>query len=282
MALGAQMTATPDDVPPPLTHAQARTIRAIGRRCGFPRDELEDLVQIVWLELKKSWAKCPRVEPRLSKYINGIARNTANGIIRKRRDDAMTGSTYFSSVDEATSTAPVNVTIQDKALAGQLVAKAASRDPEGAGWMVRTTMHGESFPQVSEDVGVAADTIRKRVARLLEWLREHAGVVSLVLFCVLAAGVSVLRAKPKSGPDSAQSATPQSLTPSQSAVLKRDAAFAACDVADWTRCAALLDEAAALDPAGERDARVRNARAAIASATRPAPGKPGTSLKPPR
>lgn len=42
-------------------------------------------------------------------------------------------------------------------------------------------------------------------------------------------------------------------------------------------------DAAALDPAGEHDARVRNARAAIAGATAPpASNEPGTSLKPPR
>jgi DNA-directed RNA polymerase specialized sigma24 family protein len=278
------MTTTSDDAPPPFTAKQARTIRKIGRRCGFPRNELEDLVHIVWLELKQSWAKCPRVEPGLSKYINGIARNTANGIIRKRRDDATTGAQHFGSMDEETATAPVNLKMSEKVLADQLVAKARDRDPEGAGWMVRTTMHGESFPEVSEDVGVAPDAIRMRVNRLLKWLRENAGVVSMILIFLLCIAVNLLRAKPKTGPDTADSTAPQNLTPKQTATLKRDAAFAACDVSDWSKCRALLDEAKALDPAGENHARVRDARDAIARAATETPPEeaPKAPLKPPK
>jgi DNA-directed RNA polymerase specialized sigma24 family protein len=277
------MTTTSDDGPPPFTAKQARTIRKIGRRCGFPQNELEDLVQIVWLELKSSWAKCPRVEPGLSKYINGVARNTANGIIRKRRDDATTGAKRFGSLDEETATAPVNLTLSDRAMAHQLLDKARNRDPEGAEWMVRTKMQGESFPEVSEDVGQPSDRIRMRVNRLIEWLREHAGVVSLILLFVLCIAVNLFKAKPKTGPDTADSTAPQNLTPKQTATLKRDAAFAACDVSDWTKCAALLDQAKALDPAGENDARVRDARAAIAHATPQAPPvqSPEAPLKPP-
>jgi DNA-directed RNA polymerase specialized sigma24 family protein len=280
------MTTTSDDAPPPFTAKQARTIRKIGRRCGFPHNELEDLVQIVWLELKASWAKCPRVEPGLSKYINGIARNTANGIIRKRRDDATTGAKRLGSLDEETATAPVNLTLSDRTMAHQLVGMAKDRDPEGAEWMVRTKMHGESFPEVSEDVGQPADRIRMRVNRLIEWLRENAGIVSLILLFVLCVVANVLKAKPKTGPETADSTAPQNLTPKQTATLKRDAAFAACDVSDWVKCATLLDEAKALDPAGENDARVRQARDAVArvnEAPRPEPSprpSPKPSLKP--
>ena len=277
------MTTTSDDGPPPFTAKQARTIRKIGRRCGFPRNELEDLVHVVWLEVKHSWARCPRVEPGLSKYINGIARNTANGIIRKRRDDATTGAARFGSLDEETATAPVNLTLSDRAMAHQLIDKARDRDPEGADWMVRTKMRGESFPEVSEDVGQPPDRIRMRVNRLIEWLREHAGVVSMILVFLLCIAVNVLKAKPKTGPDTADSTAPQNLTPKQTATLERDAAFAACDVGQWTKCATLLDDAKALDPAGENDARVRSAREVIARATQaaPAPPSPQAPLKPP-
>jgi DNA-directed RNA polymerase specialized sigma24 family protein len=276
------MTTTSDDAPPPFTAKQARTIRKIGRRCGFPHHELEDLVHIVWLELKSSWAKCPRVDPGLSKYINGVARNTANGIIRKRRDDATTGAKRFGSLDEETATAPVNLTMSDQAMAHQLVDKARTRDPEGAEWMVRTKMHGESFPEVSEDVGQPSDRIRMRVNRLIEWLRENAGIVSLILLVVLCVVVNVLKAKPKTGPDTADSAAPQNLTPKQTATLKRDAAFAACEREEWSTCATLLDDARALDPTGENDARVRVARDAVARATEAPPVQsPQAPLKPP-
>jgi len=45
----------------------------------------------------------------------------------------------------------------------------------------------------------------------------------------------------------------------------RDAALKACQEARWADCEAQLDEAKALDPAGEGDPRVRGARAQIAA-----------------
>ena len=280
------MTTASDETetPPPFTAKQGRTIRRIGRRCGFPRNELEDLVQIVWLEVKRCWARVPRVEPDFSKYVFRMTRNIAIDEMKKRRDDAMTGAKRIGSMEEETATAPVNLTMSDKVLAGQLLAKARGRDPQGTEWMVRTKMQGESFPEVSEDVGHSAEAIRKRVDRLISWLRENAGIVSLVLMVTLAAAVAIFRPKPTTGPSTADSAAPQNLTPKQTATLKRDAAFAACDVSEWSKCATLLDEAKALDPAGENDARVRVARDAIARAatTQAPPGpSPQAPLKPP-
>ena len=273
------MTTASDETPPPFTAKQARTIRRIGRRCGFPRNELDDLVHIVWLEVKRCWARVPRVEPDFSKYVFRMTRNIAIDEMKKRRDDAMTGAKRLGSMEEETATAPVNLTMSDKVLADQVLAKARGRDPLGAEWMVRTKMQGETFPEVSEDVGHSAEAIRKRVDRLISWLRENAGIVSLVLMVVLAAGVAIFRPRPTTGPSTADSAAPQNLTPKQTATLKRDAAFAACTLEEWSRCATLLDEAKALDPAGENDARVRDAREAIARAT-PAPA-PQAPLKPP-
>jgi RNA polymerase sigma factor (sigma-70 family) len=277
------MTTASDDSPPPFTAKQARTIRRIGRRCGFPRTELEDLVQIVWLEVKRCWARVPRVEPDFSKYVFRMTRNIAIDEMKKRRDDAMTGAKRIGSMEEENATAPVNLTMSDKVLADQLLAKARGRDPQGAEWMVRTKMQGETFPEVSEDVGHSAEAIRKRVDRLISWLRENAGIVSLVLMVLFAAGVAIFRPKPTSGPDTADSTAPQNLTPKQTATLKRDAAFAACALEDWVKCATLLDDAKALDPAGENDARVRQARDAVARASeapRPEPS-PKPSPKPP-
>jgi RNA polymerase sigma factor (sigma-70 family) len=277
------MTTASDENPPPFTAKQARSIRRIGRRCGFPRNELDDLVQIVWLEAKRCWARVPRVEPDFSKYVFRMARNIAIDEMKKRRDDAMTGAKRIGSMDEENATAPVNLTLSQKVLADQLLAKARGRDPVGAEWMVRTKMEGETFPEVSEDVGHSAEAIRKRVDRLIAWLREHAGIVSLVLMVFLAAAVAILRPKPTSGPDTADSTTPQNLTPKQTATLKRDEAFAACGIDDWVKCNTLLDEAKALDPAGENDVRVQRARADIARASQSAPVQsPPASLKPPK
>ncbi len=52
----------------------------------------------------------------------------------------------------------------------------------------------------------------------------------------------------------------------------RDMAEASCALKDWAACKDRLDEAAKLDPAGEREPRVQKARAELAAgvATRPA------------
>jgi len=57
------------------------------------------------------------------------------------------------------------------------------------------------------------------------------------------------------------------MTPAERAARVRHDAFAACDAQQWDTCAAELDWARSLDPAGETGARVVAARAAIAEAT---------------
>jgi hypothetical protein len=51
----------------------------------------------------------------------------------------------------------------------------------------------------------------------------------------------------------------------------RDQALAQCAAAHWRACRDLLDRAAAEDPAGEAEARVRTARARIEEGTRGEP-----------
>lgn len=67
----------------------------------------------------------------------------------------------------------------------------------------------------------------------------------------------------------------------------RNEARAACDAKDWKACASKLDDAKALDPAGEIDPRVQGMRDAIAAATTPpepsvVPEKRLVPDKPPR
>jgi hypothetical protein len=70
------------------------------------------------------------------------------------------------------------------------------------------------------------------------------------------------------GPDPAWTPPVALPTPLQRAASIRAAAFAACDEKGWGACVQKLDEAAALDPAGESDPRVVSARRAVAEATR--------------
>lgn len=62
-------------------------------------------------------------------------------------------------------------------------------------------------------------------------------------------------------------APPRVLTPTERASIVRHDAFVACAAKQWDVCAAELDWAQGLDPAGESAKRVVAARAAIAAAT---------------
>lgn len=66
------------------------------------------------------------------------------------------------------------------------------------------------------------------------------------------------------GPDTADSALAGG--PRERASKLRDAAVAACRASEWTTCSLKLDEARSLDPAGESEPRVVQARRDIADA----------------
>jgi hypothetical protein len=69
-------------------------------------------------------------------------------------------------------------------------------------------------------------------------------------------------------------APPKEPTPRERAEKLRDEAAQACADHLWGRCASRLDEAKALDPAGEGEPKAQGMRAAIREATTPRPGPP--------
>ncbi|HEY3820701.1 MAG TPA: hypothetical protein VGL81_26225 [Polyangiaceae bacterium] len=88
------------------------------------------------------------------------------------------------------------------------------------------------------------------------------GAAGVVALANRGAIVAFLKGGEPIGPDTTWSAQ-------QKAAAIRGEAFAACDAKRWTECGGKLDEAMALDPAGEGDARVVAARKAVSDATRP-------------
>jgi hypothetical protein len=70
-------------------------------------------------------------------------------------------------------------------------------------------------------------------------------------------------------------------TPAERAASLRDQALAACDGAQWTECASKLDQARAIDPAGETAPRVAAARKAVADAAKVSPPAPEHGKAPP-
>jgi hypothetical protein len=77
--------------------------------------------------------------------------------------------------------------------------------------------------------------------------------------------VARLRGEPI-GPDRPWASPGAVPTPEERAASLRVPAFTACDEQRWDECTQKLDQAAALDPAGDSDPRVASARRAAAKA----------------
>jgi hypothetical protein len=131
---------------------------------------------------------------------------------------------------------------------------------------LRNEIDGESAREIAESENEPHERVRKRIARMLEWLQKNGSMMSLLIICTMANIVAALRDKPQPAADTAQSATPQLPTPFQQAEELRVEAVSACETRQWDACEKLLDEAQELDPMSKWDGRVNQARTDIEAA----------------
>jgi hypothetical protein len=151
----------------------------------------------------------------------------------------------------------------------------------------------KSVPTADELIALAEKRAREQAPAVAQSPRSRArrmSPVALAAVLVLGAGgivallnsaaiVAYLKGEPI-GPDrpwSPPSATP---TPQELAAARRAEAFAACDAQAWDECSRKLDEASAIDPAGEADPRVTAARKAVTDGTQKHEIKPQPKLVP--
>jgi len=90
------------------------------------------------------------------------------------------------------------------------------------------------------------------------------GALGVAALVNRAAIVAYVKGGEPIGPDRPWAPPSAASTPKQRAASMRGEAFALCGARRWDDCGAMLDDAAALDPAGESDATVVAARKAIA------------------
>jgi DNA-directed RNA polymerase specialized sigma24 family protein len=270
---------------PPLTAKQQATIRKIARKQGVPARDRDDFVRDVWLEVDRCWTRVPQVEPDTSRYINGMAYHMACDLARKRFSDPTDSPILMSTMSREPSpeNGPSLVTVMT---ASKLFAMAVERDAEGAEWVYRSKVEEEPDAAIAADAGRPVETVRKRIQRLLRWMRDKGTTVLALVFltiCGLEWAAHELRSKPKNDLATAPTTTAVPTGPRDRAAAIRREALAACDAELWAKCADGLDQAATLDPQGEDDARVKAARAAIAQSAPRAPdlgAKPGDKPRP--
>jgi hypothetical protein len=137
----------------------------------------------------------------------------------------------------------------------------------------RAVVEDEPHGSIAASAGRPTDTVRKRIGRLLGWMREKGNVMVgfvFLLFCVAEGWIE--RTKPKPGTDLATSPSASASSSAHDrAEPLRQQALSACRAALFAKCGELLDQAAAVDPAGENDPRVLEARDAIDRAAQPEP-----------
>lgn len=233
---------------------------AVARR-RVADDDAEDVVQATLAEALTSREK-PQDPEALRRWLWGVLRHKIADHYRKRRrevldDDA--GESMGEVPDDATE---------------DLLRWAVARLPKGGDvqetfqWLLREG-EGEKLENIAEEMGIPAPRVRKRVSRLREHLRSHWGkeVAILAAFGIVGALVWFFLKKPLAA-DDAQVAFPDPAVQEQERKQLRGIDFRRsglrdCEAGRFDDCSLQLDEAKKLDPAGEADPRVQNARKAI-------------------
>ncbi len=159
-----------------------------------------------------------------------------------------------------------------------------SQGQETLDWMLREG-EGEKLEHIAEQDNVPAPRVRQRVNRWRKQLRERwAAQLAAVAAIVVIVGAALWAWRHRTqqavtvGPDHS------AVTPVESARLRaaelRSAALQRCESKEWVACLQGLDEAAKLDPAGDRSDEVARARQGAADAMRSPAPSPSSSAAP--
>lgn len=248
---------------PALAAALARFVRT-----RVPEAEVDDIVQSTIADALAS-ENAPANDAELRPWVFGIARNKVADFFRRNRREVP----REPGVTDETTAAPESTPES----ARDLLRWAKKELPEGDGaehtleWMLREGA-GEKLETIAAEANVPAPRVRQRVARLRKhfrarWAAQLAAVAALVLLA-LAIWATWRRkgndiAVPEPTPSSTSTAplpVPEPTLEERAAELRRDA-FDSCEAKQWQRCLEKLDAAKQLDPAGDGDARVQDARA---------------------
>jgi DNA-directed RNA polymerase specialized sigma24 family protein len=257
-----------DRRPPPFDGKLHDSIRRILRARRIPDSELDDACQVVLLRAHKS-ERVPPQDPERTRYIHGIARNVAREYkaVERERPEIVP----FDDDDHALAVEPAGHETAD--LVRKLHDQAAAHDAKGTEWMVRAKAYGEKEVDIARQEGVPPARVRKRIGRLLGKMRERSHALAAIGVLVVIA-VAALRWATRDTQEAAPAPNAPHALPSAGASpdrapdrarMLRERALEECDAGRGAECLRLLDQARAVDPAGDDDARVRAARSAASS-----------------
>lgn len=228
--------------------------------------DADDIVQTVLVEALTAKNR-PQDHAELRKYLLGIARHKVADTHRRSSREEL------REPPELVSGPPP---IEEEALVrwAERQAPATEEAQKTLAWMAREG-EGEKLESIAEEERVPAARVRQRVSRMRRWMKERwlAELAAVAALAVVAFVLYRVFKKPDGVeailPDASTHPAPE--TPLDRAKLMRAEALERCGMGEFERCLEGLDQAKALDPAGDLAPEVKSAREAAARALNPAP-----------
>lgn len=237
---------------------------AVARR--VPAQEVDEIVQSTLVEALASRTR-PDEEGELRRWLFGVARNKVVDFHRRRgREGAPIDASELAAEDQAPNDAI------DLLRWAEREAPSGSANARTLEWLLREG-EGEKLEDIARAESLPAPQVRQRVARM----RRHYRARWAVLAAALVGSALFLWYRLRDEGEQAKPAPAPSITaPSAEIALERakglrNEGLSLCGKAAWDDCLRKLDEAAKLDPVGDKAPAVQEARAAAASAKAPPP-----------
>ncbi|MFO0660648.1 MAG: sigma-70 family RNA polymerase sigma factor [Polyangiaceae bacterium] len=244
-----------------LSDARLREAVANVVRRMVPSHEVDDVVQAAFTDAIAS-QNTPDNPEELRRWVIGIARHKAADLHRRRRREQVGDTPELEAPSGPQS-------------ASELLRWAERELPEGDGahqtldWMLREGA-GEKLESIAESEQIPAPRVRQRVARLRKHFRERwAAQTAIGAAILLALGFALWSWRRINAPDRIVRDVPSALPshdgdpdPLQRARELRQVALEQCEKQEWQRCLDGLDDAAKLDPEGDRAEEIKRARQA--------------------
>jgi RNA polymerase sigma factor (sigma-70 family) len=262
--------------------ALRRSLAEMVRR-RVPPGEVEDVVQSTLTDAVAA-ASGPEKDDELRRWVWGIARHKIADAHRKARREAPAELPDMEAPSEADHEERDLLRWAERELPN-------SEARQTLGWLLREG-EGEKLEAIAEREQIPAPTVRQRVTRLRRHFRTR-WEAQLAAVATLVGAVALiwwwLQPRPQPVPPIVRevpSATPPDLDPSLDRARElRRLALQRCQEGAFVACLEGLDQAKNLDPAGDRDPAVVEARqaagralaapsAVIPSTTAPAPTPP--------
>lgn len=261
------------------TLADPRLHRALGAmvRKRVPESDADDIVQAALAEALAS-KSAPDEAEALRRWVFAVAKNKIADHYRKRRREQPE-----ASIDVGAEETPYSE--RDLLRWAEEQLPPGSDAPKTLEWMLREG-DGEKLESIALSEKLPAPRVRQRVSRMRRFLRERwvaAAALGVVVAIALYALYKLRNPREEFiAVPSVPSVGPVPTAEERLEIAKRERkdALGKCDAAAWRACLEGLDRAAKLDPAGDTDPRVTQARDAAAKALAPPPPVPSSSATP--